>query len=266
MKISVLIFAKDEIEIFKKIIAKASDENFCDELVVILDKDYQPEIYQMAKKYQAKIFVHQLTNFRDHKNYGISKTKYDWVLLIDADEEIDAELAQSLSNIKNSLEKEKYAGYNIAFKTLFFGHWLKYSGVYPDWHVRFFNKTRAKYEHIIHEILKVDGKIKNMRGHIIHHSFRNRRQWLKKIELYTDLEAKNLIKKGRRFSLIYLFGKPLKEFYWRFIQLRGFLDGLVGLQFALMSAYYRFKTAMKIRKIDSRSKSGMTKGKNENCH
>ena len=247
-KITVLIFAKNETLTFKRVLEKASNQKFCNQLLVILDEGFLPEIKQLAQQFHAEIVVKKLRNFRDHKNFGIAQTKNNWVLLLDADEIIDDQLAGSLKKFCRS-DRIVNSGYNIKFKTYFFNHWLRYGGVYPDLHIRLFDKRKAKYRHTIHELLYVDGKIGEIDGHINHYSVTYLNQWLKKISLYTNLEAKHLIKKGRRFSLIYLIGKPLKEFYMRFIQLKGYRDGYHGLRFALMASYYRFKTALKIKKL-----------------
>lgn len=252
-KISVLVFAKHELRTFEQVLSRASNPKFCDQLLVVLDDQHLLEIKEIAKKYHADIYIKKLDNFRDHKNFGISKAKNNWVLLLDADELIDEELADSLENFRLS-DESTYRGYNIKFKTYFFNHWLKYGGVYPDIHIRLFDKRYSKYKHIVHELLYVDGKIGELNGHILHYSVSNFRQWLNKISLYNDLEAKYIMQRGRKFSLMYLFGKPVKEFYWRYIQLYGYRDGWHGIRFALMSAYYRYKTALRLKKLEKEIK------------
>ncbi|PJB52099.1 hypothetical protein CO100_00670, partial [Candidatus Berkelbacteria bacterium CG_4_9_14_3_um_filter_33_5] len=94
-KITVLIFAKNETLTFKRVLEKASNQKFCDQLLVILDEGFLPEIKQLAQQFHAEIVVKKLRNFRDHKNFGIAQTKNNWVLLLDADEIIDDQLAGS---------------------------------------------------------------------------------------------------------------------------------------------------------------------------
>ncbi|EKE14361.1 MAG: glycosyl transferase family 2 [uncultured bacterium] len=253
-KITVLIFAKNETITFKRVLEHASNPKFCDQLLVVLDEGFLPEIKDLAQEFQADIVIKKLQNFRDHKNFGIAQAKNNWVLLLDADEIVDGQLTDALEKFRQN-DKVLDFGYNIKFKTYFFNHWLRYGGTYPDLHIRLFDKRKAKYRHTIHELLFVDGKIGEIDGHIEHYSVTYFSQWLKKIPLYTDLEANFLIKKGRQFSLTYLIGKPLKEFFWRFVQLKGYRDGFHGLRFALMASYYRFRTALKIKKLDSRCRN-----------
>ncbi len=252
-KISILVFAKHELRTFDQVLNRASNSKFCDQLLVVLDDQHLPEVKEIAKKYHADIYVKKLDNFRDYKNFGISKAKHNWVLLLDADELIDKELADSLEKFRIN-DESGYRGYKIKFKTYFFNHWLKYGGVYPDIHIRLFDKRHSKYKHIVHELLFVDGKIGNLDGHILHYSVSNFKQWINKISLYNDLEARFLIEHGRKFSIGYLLGKPIKEFIWRYFQLYGYRDGLHGIRFALMSAYYRYKTALRLKKLEKEIK------------
>lgn len=258
-KLSVLIFAKDENEVLKKTLAAVKNGGFADELVMIIDKNgYGKATVKLAKEYQSKIHFRSLDNFRDHKNFGITQTKNCWVLLLDADEEVSPELSAAIHRLLQSGKIADYAAYNIAFKTMFFGHWLRYSVGYPDYHLRLFDKTKCCYQYLVHEILQVKGQVGTIKsGDIIHYSFRNWRQWQKKIEIYADLDARERVANSRRFSLIYLFGKPLKEFCWRYFKQEGWKDSQTGLLFALMMAYYRFLTAIKIRKMNKQD---------ENCH
>jgi len=77
--------------------------------------------------------------FAATKIYALSKTKYDWVLWIDADEEITSELAEELRQFKKS--EYEFHAYDVARKAFFLGKWIKHSGWYPSRVTRLFNKN-----------------------------------------------------------------------------------------------------------------------------
>ncbi len=224
-----MIAAKNEADMLPDAIA--SVQAISDDIVVIDDvsTDETPEI---AKRSGARVIKRKLDGFASQKNFGIKKARHPWVLVLDADERVSQELADS---IKHLLPRHNTAAYEIAFRNHVGDQWLKHGGLYPDYHPRLINKERAKYgQREIHEQLEVHGDTERISGDIIHFTYKNYAEYINKVKKYSSLEAKVQSQKPSLLSV-------MKEFPYRYIRLRGWKDGVPGLVSAALLTYYRWR-------------------------
>lgn len=227
MKISVVIAAKNEEKNLRDCLKSVA---FADE-VVLVDDESDDATVKIASQYGARIFHRQLDGFASQKNFGIDKTTRDWVLVLDADERISPELAAEITDLKPS---DHIVAYSMPFKNYLGSKWLRHGGLYPDKHNRLFNKTKAHYsQREIHEQLRINGQTAQLNGSIIHLTYKNYRDYLRKVKKYASLEA-NWVKRKPGRSLI------IKTFFVRLIKEKGYLDGLAGLISAALLAYYQY--------------------------
>ncbi|GHT72749.1 hypothetical protein AGMMS49950_11300 [Endomicrobiia bacterium] len=111
-----------------------------------------------------------------------------------------------------------------------------------------FNKNKMKYkDQLVHEDIDYKGKKFYFKGSILHYPYDNIKQFVKKSDLYTDLGAEEMFKKGVKFTVLNLFVNPFVMFVKMYVIKRGFLDGLAGLILAL--SYSSFYTLMKYIKL-----------------
>lgn len=227
-----MIAAKNEADMIRDAINSAT--SISDDVVVI-DDESTDNTAEIAKQLGARVFARKLDGFATQKNFGISKTRHDWVLVLDADERVSQELAQNIRALKS---KKKIAGYKIAFRNHIGEKWLKYGGMYPDYHIRLFNKQHARYgQREIHEELEINGDVGRIDGDIIHFTYANYREYLHKVKKYSALEAGTIQYKIR-------FRAVVKEFLVRYVKLSGWKDGWSGLVSACLLTYYKWRLCM----------------------
>ncbi len=225
----------------------SSVKNFATEIVVV-DGSSQDTTREIAEKFKARVI--KTTNkpiFHINKQMAIDEAKYNIILQLDADEVVDSELCKFIEELDLILSLNpnsvKESAWWIKRKNNFLGHWLKKGGQYPDPVIRLFIKGKAHLpQKSVHEQMKVDGEIGWAKGHLLHFSNPEFKDYLRKFRTYTKLEALNLRKNNQQcsfsFYFNYIFFKPLKTFFLLLIRHKGFVDGFYGFLFALMSALH----------------------------
>ncbi|HUD09751.1 MAG TPA: glycosyltransferase family 2 protein [Patescibacteria group bacterium] len=241
-KVSAVISAYNE----EKNIARCLKSlSFADEIIVV-DNSSTDKTAEIAKKYTDKVFS-QKNNPAEidlQKNFGFEKATNEWILSIDADEEVSKELAEEVKNILKAKPSSvaNINGFWIPRKNLMFGKWIKENtGWYPDYQLRLFRRGKGKYESKkVHEDLVVEGETEKLQVHIIHHNYDSIEQYVKKILIYAPNEAEEYLRGDYKFSYFDVIRFPLSDFMAWFFARKGYKDGFYGLVLALMQAFYHF--------------------------
>lgn len=218
--------------------------------IVILDSGCTDGTIAIARRYTDRIVKHSFSGFGHLRNAGIDACSHEWVLSLDADERCTSELADSIRSVLSS--KPEHAAYWIPRRNWFMGRWIRYGGWYPDYcQPKLFRRDAMRYDESdeVHEGWKVNGSIGFLNEDIIHFSFRDLSDVLRKIDHYSDLGASKLARSG---------GKPPKSIAmaflhacWAFVRIyllkKGFLDGAAGFIIALSNfqgTFYRHAKAV----------------------
>jgi glycosyltransferase involved in cell wall biosynthesis len=237
IKLSAVITAFNEEKNLERCLKSLS---FVDEIVVV-DHSSLDKTSEIAQKYTNKVFFQKNDpkQIDLQKNFGFEKVSNEWILSIDADEEVTKELAEEIKHaidIKNNIN-----GYWIPRKNIIFGKWIRHSGWYPDPQLRLFKKNKGKFTKVhVHEHLTLEGESAFLKEHIIHHNYDTIGQFIGKMANYAPNEANNYIKKGYVFSYFDAIRFPLDEFLSRFFSRKGYKDGFLGLMLAILMAFYHF--------------------------
>ena len=165
-KLSVIILTRNEEDRIGRAIM--SVKVLADE-VIVLDSGSEDKTVDIAKGLGATVYFREFDNFSNQRNFSVKLAKSDWILVLDADEELSEELKIS---IKRELINPKYDCYFINRKTYFLGKFLNHT-LYPEWKLRLFRKGMVIYEGEIHEIVRCFGKKGRLKGDLYHYSFRN---------------------------------------------------------------------------------------------
>lgn len=235
-KISVVLNTLNDEKIIEQAIKSVS---FADE-VIVCDMHSGDETVNVAKKLGAKVFFHKKEEFVEPaRNFAISKASNEWILILDADEEIPETLAKRLQEIVSKTKQIDYV--RMARKNLIFGHLIKHSGWWPDYNIRFFRKGKVRWTNKIHRPPETLGQGLDLPAEekyaVIHHSYETIPQFLDRMSRYTKIEAEQLHKEGYKFDWKDLFEKPMGEFLSRFFASEGYKDGLHGLALSLLQAF-----------------------------
>jgi len=231
--------------------ALESAKPIADEIIVV-DNESTDKTVQIAKKYTKNIHEHKNTPelLNKPKNFGFSKAAGDWILSLDADERVSPELAKEISGILHSSFdiQNSPVGYWIPRQNLVFGKWLQHGIWYPDYQLRLFRKEKGQFPAIHnHEFLAVEGRTEKLKGHLIHKSYSGITEYIDKFNhTYTDNEAENFLKSGKKITWIDAIRWPLSDFITNFFARRSYQDGLHGLVLSLLQAFYALEVFAKV--------------------
>jgi len=246
-KISGLIICKDEENNIEDCIRSIL---WCDEIIVIdsFSNDRTPEI---VKKYTESFIQNEWKGFSEQRKFALGKVSHEFVFSLDADERCSVELEEEISSI---LRSDNVAdGYLIPRKSYFLNKWIKHCGWYPDLQLRFFRREKVSVsDRLVHEGYKVSGETKKLKENIIHFTVNSISDYIKKIDHYSGLSAREKSDK-KKISMIYLLYKPFLEFIKKFIFQLGFLDGIYGLMVSYFHMMTKLQTYMKMKEIQDKA-------------
>jgi len=204
------------------------------EEIVVVDSGSTDQTVEIARAMGARVLARAWTNYADQKNFAASHAEQDWILLLDADEEVSEDLRKSILEWKT--KEPKFSVYEMPRLAWFLGAWIHHSRWYPDWQRRLYDRRKARFLGAIHESLDFDGTIGRMRGDLLHYTVRSLEEQQQKSAEYSTLAAKAMFEKGQRhWRAAKWLATP-----WTWIQYfllgGGFLDGYRGFVIARVAA------------------------------
>lgn len=235
--LSITIICHNEAKNLPRVLKSAS---FADEIIVV-DDHSSDQSAQIAREYGAKVIQHKFEGFGQQKNFAASHAKYDWVLSIDADEEITPELQTSILEVIHSSKAN--AAYSVDRKTFYLGRFIRYGGWYPDRVPRLYNRNRARFtEPKVHELLVPnDGSnVEVLAGSLNHYSFPTVQSQVERNLKYARLGAQELLARKGRPNLLAVFFRPMWKVFECAVLKGGILDGVPGVIIALNAGYSLF--------------------------
>jgi glycosyltransferase involved in cell wall biosynthesis len=209
--------------------------------VVIVDSHSTDNTVAIARSRGAKVFIEDWKGFAVQKNSALAKASGEWILSLDADEEVNPELAASIKAVLKSYPSaQKLDGYYMARRNLYLKRWIKHGGYYPDRKLRLVKRSLAKFElRAVHEDMKLSGPTGLLRGDLIHHAYPDLEDFIEHANRYSSLGAKMVADERRvGFSVTNIVFRPLVRFFYNYVMRGGFLDGREGLLVHLTHAAY----------------------------
>ena len=208
--------------------------DFADEIMIV-DSFSEDKTIELATPLSDTILQRKYENSASQKNWAIPQAKNPWILLLDADERITPELKEEVQNII------KYGSDKSAFwikrENYFMNKKIKYSGWQGDKVIRLFKRDECKYEEKnVHSEIIDNGNVGILKHKITHHTYVNRRSYLKKLERYAKWQAKDYDKKIKNVTFFHTLIKPSIRFIKHYIIQLGILDGYPGLIISLYQA------------------------------
>ena len=257
MALSVVIITKNEEENIARTLASVID--FADE-IILLDSGSTDRTLAVARTFgdKVKIYQEEWKGFARQKNSAIAKATGDWVLSLDADEEVSPQLADDIRKLFGSNQPVPatkqivdgggpYCGVTIAEdafsarrKNFFLGRWIQHGGFYPDSKLRLIRRELARFEdRLVHEDIKVKGAVGQLNGPLLHHAYPTLSSYIEHMNRYSSLGAEMAIASGKGgFSFFNIVCRPWATFFYNYILRGGFLDGREGLLLHLYHAVY----------------------------
>jgi glycosyltransferase involved in cell wall biosynthesis len=235
--------------------------------IIVVDSGSTDRTVEIAESFGARVFVEEWKGYAAQKNLAIDKATADWILSLDADEEIDPDLKMALHQLLEALDRlsalgqedshpcsvsdtasgpaaiphADFAGLWIPRKNEFLGRWIRHGGFWPDPKLRLFRRGTGRFKtRAVHEDVLVEGITRQIQsGALLHHSYPTLSDYIEHMNRYSSLGAEMVVAKGKvRLSVINVVLRPLATFTYNYFFRLGFLDGREGLLLHLYHAVY----------------------------
>jgi glycosyltransferase involved in cell wall biosynthesis len=209
------------------------------EEIVVIDTQSTDNTVAIAKKMGCVVYSHPKVGIVELvRNFSISKAKGDWILLLDADEEIQPKLAEY---IKKTISEDKVDYCRIPRKNIIFNSWIKSDHWWPDYAYRLFKKDAILWQETIHSIPITTGIGYDFPSReelsIIHHNYQSISQFLDRLNRYTDFQSQELLALQTKFNWTDIIVKPTQEFLSQYFARKGYQEGIHGLVLSLLQAF-----------------------------
>lgn len=279
--VSVLIAAKNE---EKNLAACLESAAFADE-VIVLDSHSEDKTSFIAERFGASVvqFPGVAATGMRKRTWAIENLDFrnEWVLVLDADERVPAELAEE---IERAILVPAFDAYRLRFRLEFDGVWIRHCGWYPAYQLRLFRRGVANYERPaldwssgmgdveVHERIVTERPVGQLERDLLHHDYKGIGNWVEKHNRYSDWEAARRVagvdeapllaslrsfrhrdpvvrrRAVRQLALRVPF-RPVVTFLYMYVIKRGFLDGPAGLRFCVLHAVHQLHIDMKVREL-----------------
>ena len=253
-RVSVIIITHNEEEIIGRTLASVND--ITDDIIIV-DNGSNDRTLEIAKSFGARILQTSWDGFGKNKNKGIDMANHDWILSIDADELIDETLRAAL--LHNSF-LDPTRVYTLKFRTFIAGVGLRYGQSASEKHIRIFNKNFIRWNNAeVHEelLLPTGTRILPFPGYVLHHSYKDIRDYMQKCNAYTSLRAMEMFRQGKKANMFKLYLNPLYTFILNYFFRVGFLDGFWGYTYAKLSSTYSYLKYAKLKELYSKERKGI---------
>ena len=230
--LSVSIITKNEESNIKRCLdsIKWADE------IIIVDSGSTDNTLEICQTYNCKIIETEWLGFGKTKQIGVNAATHDWVLSIDADEEVSNELKREILELTQSTQ---FNAFNIKRVSYYLKKRIKYSGWQTDYPLRLFNKNHGNFNDAsVHEAVIMDNsEITCIHESILHYPFPTISIHINKIDRYSQLGAENLFNKKKNTTIVYAVLSGIIKFIKMYIFKKGFLDGKEGFILAVLSGF-----------------------------
>lgn len=211
---------------------------WADEIIVV-DSFSTDRTVEIANRFTKDVIQHQYEGDILQREYGFTKATSDWLLWIDADEEVTGDLQHEIQTVIRLPDAKD--GYFIARKVFVFDKWIEYGGWFPDWQFRLARRTKQipQYQEV-HGGFTTHGPKGNLKGYLHHYTYADISEYLRKMNDHTSLHVSNKLKENPTPNIGWqkIVLSPLVYFFKMYIIKKGYRDGMHGFLVAVYSALY----------------------------
>ena len=248
MKISATIITQNE---EKNIADCLASLDFADEIIVVDSgsSDQTEAICRVNMK--VKFYFHEWEGFGKQKNFAAERATNDWIFNIDADERVSPQLAMSIA----SADLDLFSCFRVARENYFSKRWVRRCGWYPDYNARLYDRKKCTFsERSVHESLLCNDVVGTLKGNLLHFTYEDVADYLRRMERYSTLAAKEVVKSGRKVGILHLLFKPGFTFMKMYFLKLGVFEGYLGVLLSIMYSHYTFYKYSKAKEMQPKSK------------
>lgn len=225
--------------------ATLNSVKFADEIVIV-DMQSTDDTIKVAMKFSQNIFSFEDVGYVEPaRNFAISKASSDWILIVDADEEIPKSLSEKILNLING--DATADAYKLPRKNIVFGAWYQFAGWWPDYQLRLFKKNSVHWSSKIHSVPQVKGSIDTLVASeqyaIVHHNYQSVSQFLERLNRYTTIEAQN--RDSKSVGPAQVVNAFEAELLSRLFKYDGIKGGMHGVSLSFLQSFYEVVVILK---------------------
>jgi len=257
VKISAVIIAGNEEANIADAVRSVS---FADEVIVV-DSESTDRTREIAELEGARVIVRPWSGFATQKQFATDSARNDWILSVDADERVPAELADELCSLFAD-GPPRFSAYRIPRLTRYLGREIRHSGWFPDWQTRLFDRRRGKWLDVrVHESFILDegsesGALESHLDHLGVDSVLDHNRLVG--ERYARLAAEQMFADGKDTDLLRIALAGPAAFVRSYFLKLGVLDGVEGLAIARFAAHHAFLKHMLLLQMRRKAAGGAT--------
>ncbi|MEW6369157.1 MAG: glycosyltransferase family 2 protein [Acidobacteriota bacterium] len=246
MRISACVITLNEED--RIVHAIESARGVCDEIVVV-DGGSTDRTVELARGAGATVYERPFDDFTPQKNFANARAQHPWILSLDADERVSQELADELRRLTAAEPDQNIAAFSFPRHTYYLGRLIRHNW-YPEIKPRLFRRDCARWAgDFVHEGLKVEGRVERLRGPVLHYTYRDISDQVRRMDFYSGRAAHKMFAAGKRTALFGYTILPVWTFLRFYLIGGGFLDRWPGFVIAAMSAYYVMLKHLKLREM-----------------
>lgn len=218
---------------------------------LVVDSGSTDQTRELAAGTGARVLEHAWEGYGQQKNWAMAQAAHDWIVFLDADEEMSPELRAELElfvSTEGLIAGRQYTGANFPRRTFYLGRWIMHGGWYPNRLTRVCFRPKARWtEPAVHESLETEGTVYEMHSDCFHYTFRNVGEQVMTNIRFARLGAEVLRAKGKKGSLFRILTKPCFKFLETYVWKLGFLDGFAGFVISVNAAHSIFMKYVELR-------------------
>ncbi len=214
---------------------------WADEIIVV-DSGSTDGTVELCRGYTDKIMLTDWPGFGPQKNRALAMATSEWVLSLDADEQVSPELKQEILSVISA--PGDYVAFDLPRRSSYCGRRIRHSGWWPDYVPRLFRRGSARFSNdLVHERLIVNGHIGRLREPLIHVAFENLENVLETMNRYSTMGARMMHNRAKKGTMAAAVLHGFWSFFHAYVVRAGFLDGREGFMLAVSNAegtYYKY--------------------------
>lgn len=214
--------------------------------VLVFDSFSQDDTMALAEAAGATVLQSEFLNYAQQRNAALEAVEAEWVFFVDADERGTPQLAEEVQQV---IDNRSENGWYVPRHNFIFGKLTKGAGWYPDYQLRLFKHGCVHYERPVHEIAVVDGEVGYLRSPLTHFNYRDHAHFHATQDAYSSYDASILKEQTIHPRPQNYILQPWRQFWWRFVSLGGYKDGLHGLRLSAYMGYYEWVKYRKLRML-----------------
>jgi hypothetical protein len=223
---------------------------------VVYDSFSTDRTCELARAHGAEVLAHPFSHYAAQRNAALQAVEADWIFFVDADERATPELADEIKAITeaaalagktagqpaqaSALEarSEEIVGWYVPRHNYLFGKLTRGAGYWPDYQMRLLKRGSARYDRPASEVAELEGRAGYLQNALLHYNYETVAQFRQKQTFRIDFEAANLYRRGEKYRFYSPYYMTVRHFWWRYVTLKGYRDGLHGLRLCLLLAYF----------------------------